>query len=188
MAIIWCIASVALLAVVLTMAYIKLAKVSEAYEIREDRLMPVPTPVPAPVDMWERYDVPLDDDVQKYIYDQCEAYGVDMPLVLAIIENESHFNAEAVSEDGHDFGLMQVRSMYHMQRCIDLGAWNLLDAKQNVRVGINYLAELIGWGNGIEYALSWYNGHGGEPCEYADGIIARAQEIERTREIVFSNG
>lgn len=197
MAISWCIAAVAFLAVVLTLAYIQLARVSQTYEIREDRLTPVHTPVPAPVDMWERYDVPLDDDVQKYIYDQCEAYGVEMPLVLAIIERESHFDAEIISKDGHDFGLMQIRSLDHMQRCVDLGAWNLLDAKQNVRVGINYLSELFSYSEPLEWVLMAYNGGmgyaydniaAGVVSQYATDVIARAKNIEQTREVVFQNG
>lgn len=197
MAISWCIAAVAFLAVVLTLAYIKLARVSQTYEIREDRLTPVPTPVPAPVDMWERYDVPLDDDVQKYIYDQCEAYGVEMPLVLAIIERESHFDAEIISKDGHDFGLMQIRSLDHMQRCVDLGAWNLLDPYQNVRVGINYLSELFSYSEPLEWVLMAYNGGmgyaydniaAGVVSQYATDVIARAKNIEQTREVVFQNG
>ena len=199
LAVLFLIVAVAMAAAAVTIAYVKLADASyrHIYEIRVDRLSPVPTPVPAPVDMWERYDVPLDDDVQKYIYDQCEAYGVDMPLVLAIIERESHFDAEIISKDGHDFGLMQIRSLDHMQRCVDLGAWNLLDAKQNVRVGINYLSELFSYSEPLEWVLMAYNGGmgyaydniaAGVVSQYATDVITLAKEIEQTREVVFQNG
>lgn len=161
------------------------AEEARVMQIREDRLAPEVTPVPAPEPVtWARYDVPLEDDLQRYIYDLCQAYGVDMPLVLAVIDVESDFQADMIGDYGESYGLMQIHVEDHRERCIELGAWNLFDPRANVRVGIDYLAELIGWGHGVEYALSWYNGHGGAlPWYYVDEVQARAAEIRETETI-----
>ncbi len=104
-------------------------------------------------------------------------------MVLAVIERESDFDPELVGDNGKSWGLMQIYNSQHIKRCVDLGAWNLLDPKMNVRVGINYLSELLSCGHGMEWALSWYNGHGGEPCEYAESVLKRAEEIKATAQV-----
>ncbi len=154
-------------------------------EIIEERIIETPSnSTPVPSECWTRYDVPLDDDVQKYICEQCRQYGVPVSVVLAVIERESDFDPELVGDNGNSWGLMQIYNKQHIRRCVDLGAWNLLDPKQNVRVGINYLSELLACGHGMEWALSWYNGHGGEPCQYATDVLKRAEEICKTAEVV----
>lgn len=144
---------------------------------------PEPTPPPQPVEVWARYDVPLDDDLQRYIGELCKAYEVPASVVMAVIGVESSYNPDDIT-DGADYGLMQIRATEHTDRCIRLGAWNLLDPRANVRVGIDYLAELMACGHGIEWALSWYNGHGGEPCEYAYRVVTDAERLLESVQIV----
>lgn len=134
-----------------------------------------PEPAPEPT-VWVRYPVPLDDDLQQYINGLCAEKNIDPAIIYAVISVESGFQTDKLGDNGESFGLMQIWQNEHTDRCIRLGAWNLLDARSNVRVGIDYLAELIGWGNGLDYALSWYNGHGGElPWWYVDEVHALAE-------------
>ncbi len=145
--------------------YLGLVDVSKAdKEIIEDRVMtPEVTPVP-PVEtetpeLWIRYPVPLDDELQKHIERKCKEYGVPSSIVIAVIGVESSFNPDAVSKDGKDIGLMQIRETVHHDRCVRLDADNLHSPYQNVLVGIDFLAELIDRYDGDwEQALSAYNG------------------------------
>ncbi len=152
----------------------------DAMEIQTDKLItPEVTSVPMPVETktWVRYDVALDDDLQKYIEEVCKEYNVEASVVMAIIEVESGCNPELVGDNGHSWGLMQIYSTQHTARCVRLGAWNLLDPRMNVRVGVDYLAELLNCGHGMEWALSWYNGHGGELCDYAYAVLTEAERL-----------
>ena len=145
--------------------------------------VPMPTATPAPK-AWTRYDVPLDDDLQIYIGELCRQYEVPANVVMAMIEVESGFDAELVGDGGNSWGLMQIYATQHTARCVRLGAWNLLDPKANVRVGIDFMAELLDTGHGIEWALSWYNGWGGEPCDYAGAVLCIAEQLLESSQLV----
>lgn len=134
-----------------------------------------PEPTAPPVEPWMRYPVPLDDELQKYIEIKCAEYGVDAPIVFAMIGVESGYNPAAVGDNGHSIGLMQIWQDIHTDRMQRLCAADLRDPYQNVLVGIDLLAELMDYGNGLDWALSFYNGHGGEPCEYAVTVQRNAE-------------
>lgn len=109
------------------------------------------------------YDVPLDQDLQDYIFEVCENYGVDAAIVIAMIEKESNYDADIVGDDGYAFGLMQVQPRWHEARIESLGVGDLLDPYQNVLVGIDYLAELLSKGSekasgALVWAVMAYNG------------------------------
>lgn len=179
----WMILSAVLLAVFVTLMYACLCIASDeddVMEIREERIMTDITPVPMPpaeVKAVVTYPVPLDQELQDYIVQTCLEYEVSPCIVFAIIGVESNYDASMIGDNGKSWGLMQIYSTQHTARCVRLGAWNLLDPKMNVRVGIDYLAELLSTGHDIEWCLSWYNGHGGEPCEYARTVLCNAEQI-----------
>lgn len=54
------------------------------------------------------YDVPMSDELQRYIREQAERQGVPFEIALAVIERESSYQPDAVSDTG-DFGLMQIK-------------------------------------------------------------------------------
>ena len=172
-----------LFVVVLYCALVVASDADDAMEIRAERIMTDVTPVPMPVEVRATvtYPVPLDQELQDYIVKTCLEYEVSPCIVFAIIGVESEYDATKKGDfwDGyyHSFGLMQIYAEKHTDRCVRLGAWNLLDPYQNVRVGIDYLAELLSTGHDIEWCLSWYNGHGGEPCEYARTVLCNAEQI-----------
>ena len=53
------------------------------------------------------YDVPMSDELQRYVREQAERQGVPFEIAIAVIERESSYQPDAVSDTG-DFGLMQI--------------------------------------------------------------------------------
>ena len=104
------------------------------------------------------FDVPLSEDLQDHIFRECEKYNIDPAIVVSIIKKESSFRDYVMGDNGNSYGLMQINKKWHVTRMKKLGCTDLLDPYQNVTVGINYLAELIGKGKSIEWALMAYNG------------------------------
>ena len=75
-----------------------------------------------------------------------------------MIDRESSFRADAVGDSGDSVGLMQVKERWHSERMERLGVFDLFNPYQNVTVGIDYLAELLGKYEGsLEMALVAYN-------------------------------
>lgn len=139
---------------------------------------PVQTVQPASVtEQVPLYDVPLSADLQKHIKGLCDDYGVDMPLVLAIIGQESNYKPDAAGDNGNSLGLMQIQPRWHQGRMDDLGATDLLDPYQNVTVGIDLLAELVGENKGTEWAVTAYNAGAGT-ADYNNAIGTRTEYTE----------
>ena len=103
------------------------------------------------------FDVPLDIEVQDHIFKVCEEYGVEPEIVVAMIDRESEFKASSIGDNGTSYGLMQVRPKYHTPRMKELKCTDLLNPKQNITVGVDYLAECVEKNGGIEKGLIAYN-------------------------------
>lgn len=138
-------------------------------------------PSPTPVTVWVRYPAPIEDGLQRFIEKVCGEYGIDPALVMAVIEVESGGDRLAVSEDGEDFGLMQIRARWHGERMSRLGVADILDAADNVRVGVDYLAELYATHGDAAWVLMAY--HGGE--SYADDMTAAGEVSAYARRVLM---
>lgn len=125
------------------------------------------------------YNVNLSAEVQDVIFAECERYGINPAIVIAMIERESRFNANAIGDNGNSFGLMQIQPRWHSKRMEKLGCNDLLDPIQNIKVGIDYLGELYNRYGNIEKALVAYNkgSYTGTITNYATSIMARANEV-----------
>lgn len=130
--------------------------------------------------------VPLEEELQLHIADLCEGYHIQPELVLAVIEQESQYNPEAIGDSGNSLGLMQIQPRWHSKRMQQLGCDDLLDPYQNVTVGVDILAEKLAKGS-TEWALMAYNGGNqyadalqarGEVSEYAEAVIMLAEELK----------
>ena len=135
---------------------------------------------PAPM-----YDVPLDKELQSHINELCDHYDVDMPLVLAIIGQESGYNPGLTGDGGNSIGLMQIQPKWHSARMDKLGVTDLADPYQNVTVGIDLLAELLASGS-EEWAITAYNAgtakadfnrEVGVTSEYTESVLILRGEI-----------
>jgi hypothetical protein len=104
------------------------------------------------------YDTPADLDLVDHVRAVGEQYDIPAEIILAIIEKESNYDANAVGDDGKSKGLMQIQERWHQDRMYRLKCTDLLDPYQNITVGADYLAELIANNEGdIEKALIAYN-------------------------------
>ena len=127
------------------------------------------------------YDVPLAYELQDYIALLCEEHHIDSAVVVAMIKRESNFDIYAVGDNGNSEGLMQIQKRWHSGRMDKLGCHNLFDPMQNVKVGIDYLAEMLDWyGGDIAKALTAYNrgSYSGYISEYATTVLATSEYLK----------
>ena len=103
------------------------------------------------------YDVPLSTELQDYISSVCNTYNVPCELIYGMIEVESNFRADTVS-DTNDYGLMQINKCNHEWLSSTLGVSNFLDPKENILCGIFIISGHLEKTDGnVELALMRYN-------------------------------
>lgn len=134
------------------------------------------------------YPVLMDQDMQILIIRLCEDYHIEPAVVMAMIHRESKFQADAVGDNGESFGLMQVQPKWHYRRMVDLGCTDLMNPIENVTVGVDYLAELIERGNGLEWALAAYNAGAtgawnGLGFDYAAEVLENSEKLMKGIEL-----
>lgn len=142
-------------------------------------------PEPEELEEAKIYDVPLDHELQLHISKLCDDYELDMPLVLAVIGQESNYNPNALGDNGNSMGLMQIQPRWHTERMEKLGVTDLMNPFQNVTVGIDLLAELLNDGS-VEWAITAYNA-GAERADFNRnvGIVNEYTEsVLKLREII----
>lgn len=92
-------------------------------------------------------------DISNIVKSTCQKYGVDDKLVMALINQESGFNQNAISKAGAQ-GLMQLMPA----TAKSLGVTNALDPVQNIEGGVKYLQGLLNQFHGNKIlALAAYN-------------------------------
>lgn len=137
-----------------------------------------------------KYNVPLSDDLVLHIIDVADENNIDPELILAIIKQESDFDASAIGDSGRSFGLMQVQKKWHGERMQCLGCTDLLNPYENIIVGADIIAEKLRSGKGMAWALMAYNGgnpyansmlKSGEISEYAQNVISYCDEYKESR-------
>ncbi|MCD7769873.1 MAG: transglycosylase SLT domain-containing protein [Oscillospiraceae bacterium] len=103
------------------------------------------------------YDISLSEAVQDELFALCEEYDLPVALVLAMIEVESGFDAEAVSSTD-DYGLMQINSTNFEWLAEELGIIDFLEPTQNLRAGCYILYQCMQMADGeTDKALMVYN-------------------------------
>ena len=135
------------------------------------------------------FDVPLESDLQKLIFELCEDRGIDPAIIVAMIYRESGFNAGAVGDSGNSLGLMQIQPRWNGARMNELGCPDLLDPYQNVQVGIDCFADYVDQSGSIEWSLMAYNGgpsyasnlwNSGQISGYASAVLSYADSIRNS--------
>lgn len=137
------------------------------------------------------FDVPLSTELQDHIFALCEEHNIAPGIIIAMIESESNYKADAVGDSGNSVGLMQIQSRWNQERMDRLGCHDLLNPFQNVTVAIDLVAELNGKNADLYWVLMSYNGgeaygtrmlNAGQFSDYAVGVVARASELNERRE------
>lgn len=125
---------------------------------------------PEPVEPEVLYDVPISDELQRYIRQECETRGVPFEIVLAMIYQESSYRPGVISET-NDYGLMQVNACNHDWLRDELGITDILDPEQNIRAGVYILSQAYSRYGDDHLALMAYNmGDNGAAKAWAEGI------------------
>lgn len=147
-----------------------------------------PQPDIPTTEVFKPYPVPLDINIQWYINAQCKAKGIPTILVLALIWQESRYQADVISAT-NDYGLMQVNACNKAEVERVLNVTNLLDPYQNCKAGLYILDRCIEQTDTLDKALMIYNlGESGAQAQWQKGfystefsrsVIHKMNELER---------
>jgi Zn-finger nucleic acid-binding protein len=108
-------------------------------------------------------------------------YGVDPYLIFCVMEQESHFNARALSPKGAQ-GLMQLMP----GTAARFGIRRPSDPAQNIAGGTRYLKQLMGQFNGrIDLVLASYNAGEGAVIRYGHKVPPYRETRDYVKRISF---
>jgi hypothetical protein len=132
-------------------------------------------------------EINLDAEMQEWIWNYCNDKNISPALVMAIIERESSCNSACIGDNGNSFGYMQIYKKWHTDRMEKLGVTNLLDGKQNIMVGVDYLLELFQENPEATWVLNAYNGgrayaNRKSDTDYSIDVLDRSAVLERLYE------
>lgn len=137
-------------------------------EVVQLTVAPEPPPV---VDKPLLYNVPMPDDLQVYLYEACEQNGVPFEFALALIGNESGYQADAISET-NDYGLMQINQCNHEWLSEELGIDDFMNPEENIQAGTYILSGLFEKYEDPHKVLMAYNmGEGGAKKQWDSGVF-----------------
>lgn len=162
-----------------TCEVIEITEVVETKEVAETTETVEVTEIPA-----RYYDCPLSHDLQDYIRELCDENGIPMSLVIAVIEVESSFESNTIS-DTDDWGLMQINECNHEWLSETYGITDFLDPYQNVFSGITILSQHYDNYQDEDKALMAYNlGATGAKRYWNNGIYetSYSQKIQSVKE------
>ena len=134
-----------------------------------------------------QWDVPMPGDHLAYVAECCEEYGVPAELVLALIERESGFQEDAVSET-EDYGYMQINRCNFKSAADNYGLYPKHDPFDNIKYGIIFLSTAYRQYESWDKALMIYAGGPSVIgcAEWKQGytektvvLIERAKEIKK---------
>ena len=91
---------------------------------------------------FEPMNVGLDVELQEYTHLMCEVYDVDFTLVMAVMQRESGYRTDIIS-DGGDYGLMQINKINHQQLSNVLGITDFLNPEENIHAGVYMMHDLF---------------------------------------------
>lgn len=122
----------------------------------------------------------LPAEQQEFLYYICSAHHLDFSLVMAVIQVESGFNAQAVSST-KDYGLMQINQINHEWLTETLGITDYLNPYQNIYAGVYVLRQLFERYQDVNMVLMAYNmGESGAAKLWEKGIY----ETDYTHEVL----
>lgn len=123
--------------------------------------------------------VPMEEDLQEFLFYLSAAYEIDFTFPMALIQKESNYQADVVSET-NDYGLMQINEANHSYLKEQLGITDFLDPYDNVRAGMFILRKLFEKYETPEKVLMAYNlGEDGAKRLWEKGIFVTdyAQDV-----------
>lgn len=115
------------------------------------------------------YDVPLSDELQRYIREKCDENGVPFDIAVALIGRESSYRSWAVSSTD-DYGLMQINACNHEWLEEELGIADMMDPYQNIDAGTYILGKAFkNYGNPHQALMAYNMGDDGVSRAWNEG-------------------
>lgn len=115
--------------------------------------------------------VPMDEDLQEFIFYLSQAYEMDFTFVMALIQQESSYKPDVISAS-NDYGLMQINEINHPYLQEQLGITDFTEPYGNVRAGMFILRKLFEKYETPEKVLMAYNmGETGASRLWEQGIF-----------------
>lgn len=112
---------------------------------------------------------PLTDSEYAALVEACDEHGIDVSLMLGLIQVESGFRAQAVSKAGC-YGYCQINPSWHPAD---------LSPEENIRYGVGFLASQFERYGNLESGLTAYNaGRDTGDTSYARKVMRAAEEWE----------
>ncbi len=129
----------------------------------------------------------LPESVRVHLYNLCEQSNISYPFMLALIETESGYQWDAESPDGSCKGYAMINDKWHQERMRRLGVEDIYDPYGNLKVSVDFLAELFIKYHDASMVLMCYNcgestaekllEDGIYSTAYSEKILAREAEI-----------
>ena len=134
------------------------------------------------------YDIPLELDIQRHIFDECQLYEVPYELAMAVmyVETGGTYRTDSRSKT-NDSGLFQINDV-HKQWLRESGINDLYNPYQNSSAGIWILKDALSKGDSIHTSLMVYNmGHGGARKLWKKGIYSSkySRKVVETMDLLF---
>ena len=115
--------------------------------------------------------VPMNEDLQEFIFYLSQAYEMDFTFVMALMKRESNYNPDAISKT-NDYGLMQINEINHPYLQEQFGITDFTEPYGNVRAGMFILRKLFEKYETPEKVLMAYNmGETGASRLWKQGIF-----------------
>ena len=134
------------------------------------------------------YDIPLELDIQRHIFDECQLYEIPYELAMAVmyVETGGTYKTDLRSKT-NDSGLFQVNDV-HKKWLKESGITDLYNPYQNSSAGIWILKDALSKGDNIHTSLMVYNmGHGGARKLWKKGIYSSkySRKVVETMDLLF---
>lgn len=147
----------AILIICMLMSYYITDQATQCKEQKTPQIILQNKETPEPVKLVETYyRIPLSEDMQDEIMGIANRNGIDQLTVLALIDVESNYNPDSVSETD-DYGLMQINICNHERLSNTLKLTNIMEPLQNVEAGSYMLGLLYQKYQDMNMALMAYN-------------------------------
>ena len=134
------------------------------------------------------YDIPLELDIQRHIFDECQLHEVPYELAMAVmyVETGGTYKTDLRSKT-NDSGLFQINDV-HKKWLKESGITDLYNPYQNSSAGIWILKDALSKGDNIHTSLMVYNmGHGGAKKLWKKGIYSSkySRKVVETMDLLF---
>ena len=135
------------------------------YDYEKPSAEPIETPAPEHDYSW----IPLAENLAEQLVNSCEEFNVPLELAIAVMEQESNFQVDALNETTGCYGLMQLNPLYFPSG---------LSPEENIRYGVEYLGILLSqYGSEAHAATAYFYGPTDtENSWYSDEVIDKADK------------